>query len=90
MLKNILCHFEVNFKSKDKKQILVDKLKNVIKNVMSRITNDPYKSYNLLFESCCNKQVETLLSLLTKNWLTNFSDVKMKKTLQETYKIHRK
>jgi Arf-GAP/Rho-GAP domain/ANK repeat/PH domain-containing protein 3 len=30
MLKNILCHLEVNFKSKDKKQILVDKLKNVI------------------------------------------------------------
>ena len=30
MLKNILCHLDVNFKSKDKKQILVDKLKNVI------------------------------------------------------------
>ena len=30
MRKNILCHFEVNFKSKDKKQILADKLKNVI------------------------------------------------------------
>ena len=34
---------------------------------------------NLLFESCCNKQVETLLSLLMKNLLTNFSDVKVKK-----------
>ena len=30
MLKNILCHLEINFKSKDKKQILVDKPKNVI------------------------------------------------------------
>ncbi len=30
MLKNILCHLEVQFKSKDKKQILVDKLNNVI------------------------------------------------------------
>jgi Arf-GAP/Rho-GAP domain/ANK repeat/PH domain-containing protein 3 len=30
MLKDILCHLEINFKSKDKKQILVDKLKNVI------------------------------------------------------------
>jgi hypothetical protein len=28
--KNILCHLEVQFKSKDKKQILVDKLNNVI------------------------------------------------------------
>ena len=58
---------------------------------------------NLLFESCCNKQVETLLSLLMKNLLTNFSDVKVKKPPQispmwkwkknpsyyETYKIHR-
>ena len=30
MLKNILFHLEVQFKSKDKKQVLVDKLSNVI------------------------------------------------------------
>ena len=34
---------------------------------------------NLLFESYCHKQAETLLSLLIKNLLTNFSEVKVKK-----------
>ena len=39
MLKNILYHFEVNFKSKDKKQILVDKLKNVINECECDVTH---------------------------------------------------